>query len=103
MKLIHESKFEKTRLLSVDAQFVSDEVLVRSQTWFLVSWSQRNKFAEGFEKYWFYNYLCCHTAGLNNLPLRVIMSKVDGLKTGEKSSTPYMDCEYCWMDASCEA
>lgn len=55
----HESPW-KTFLSSVDAHIVSQELLVRFQTWTLVPWNRSNTFAEQLEKDRFKHGICIH-------------------------------------------
>lgn len=57
----HDETQEKITLLSVDAQIVSNELLMRSQTWILLPWSQRDAFIRVLAENTLLSGICVHT------------------------------------------
>lgn len=99
---------QKVTLLSVDAQIVSSELLMRSQTWILLPWSRRDEFIDELAENRFSNGICLHTrvGPLDkNLVSDLVRSRLDQLlvETREKCHTQTLQCPYCWMDYALDA
>ena len=101
LEVEHDQTEQKITLLSVDAQIVSNELLLRSQTWTLLPWSRRDKFIDELAKDRFSNTICVHTkiGPLNrNLVSDLVRSRLDQSEAREKCRTQTMQCPYCWID-----
>ncbi|KAK2768452.1 hypothetical protein FQN54_000307 [Arachnomyces sp. PD_36] len=104
---VKHDRHQEITLLSVDAQIVSNELLMRSQTWFLLPWQRRDRFiCQVAEKPHRYS-ICLHTEiprvldrGLGPGLMR---SSLDQLEAREKRSPEMMQCPYCWMDYTLQA
>ena len=101
LEVKYDQTQQKITLLSVDAQIVSDELLMRSQTWILLPWSRRDKFIDELAKRSLSNDICVHTRSGpldRNLVSDLVRSRLDQLEAREKCRTQTLRCPYCWMD-----
>jgi hypothetical protein len=100
LEVEHDQTQQKITLLSVDAQIVSNELLMRSQTWILLPWSRRDAFIDELAEKYFSSGMCVHTRGTlkRGLVLNLVKSRLDQLESREKCYTQIMQCPYCWMD-----
>lgn len=97
---------QKTTLLSVDAQIVSNEFLMRSQTWILLPWSRRNEYVDGLSDTGLSFDICMHQRDgyMRKNPVSdLIESRLDHLEVQEKCVTQTMQCPYCWIDYEIDA
>ncbi|KAF7879589.1 hypothetical protein EAF04_000784 [Stromatinia cepivora] len=97
----HDQYTQKIALLSVDAQIVSNELLMRSQTWILLPQSQHDEFIDKLAKDSFSTELCIHARlgpRKENLVSNLVRSRLDKRETREKCRTQTLQCSYCWMD-----
>jgi hypothetical protein len=101
LEVEHDKTQQKITLLSVDAQIVSNELLMRSQIWKLLPWSRRDEFVnELAEHSWSYD-ICVHTrlGPLDaSLVSDLVKSRLDQLEAREKCRIQTLQCPYCWMD-----
>lgn len=68
---------------------------MRSQTWKLVPWKQREEFVNDRHGY----DMCRHTFYRHWISMReLVSSTVERLEAGKKCSTETSQCPYCWMD-----
>ena len=101
LEVEHDQTQQKITLLSVDAQIISNELLMRSQTWILLPWSRRHNYIDELAKNSLPNNISIHTrlGPLNrNLESDLIRSRLDQLEAREKCRTQTLQCPYCWMD-----
>ncbi len=101
LEVEHDQTQQKITLLSVDTQIVSNELLMRSQTWILLPWSRRDEFIDELAENSLSNDICVHTGlgPLNkNLVSDLVRSRLDQLEAREKCRTQTLQCPYCWMD-----
>ncbi len=101
LEVEHDQTQQKITLLSVDAQIVSNELLMRSQTWILLPWSRRDEFIDELAKNSLSNNICVHTriGPLNkNLVSDLVRSRLNQLEAREEYRTQTLQCPYCWMD-----
>jgi len=100
LEVEYDRSYKKTTLLSVDAQIVSNEFLMRSQTWVLLPWSHRDDFIEELaHEYWSFN-ICIHTRGrLKDSPVMdLVKSGLDILEDHGRRHAQILTCPCCWMD-----
>lgn len=98
LEVEHDQTEQKITLLSVDAQIISNELLMRFQTWTLLPWSRRHKFIDELAKSSLSNQLCVHTrlGPLDrSLVSDLVRSVLEQLKAREKCRTQTLQCPYC--------
>ncbi|KAH6671104.1 hypothetical protein B0J14DRAFT_595338 [Halenospora varia] len=91
----------RTTLLSINAQIVSKELLIRSQTWILLPWSRRDAFIDELVENSLSLDICVHTRLgpiKNTLVSDLVRSRLDQLEAREKCQIQTLQCPYCWMD-----
>jgi hypothetical protein len=101
LEVEHDQTQQKITLLSVDAQIVSNQLLMRSQTWMLLPWSRRDEFLDELAKNSLYYGICVHTRLgplNNNLVSDLVRSTLNQLEAREKCRPETLQCPYCWMD-----
>lgn len=101
LEVEHDQTQQKITLSFVDARIVSNELLMRSQTWILLPWSQRDVFIDELAKDCLSNDICVHTrlGPLDrNLVSDLVRSRLDQIEAREKCQTETLKCPYCWMD-----
>lgn len=101
LEVEHNQEEQKITLLSVDAQIVSHELLMRSQTWKLLPWSRRDEFIGELAKRGISHDICMHTRLgplKRNLVSDMVESRIDELEAREKGRSQTLHCPYCWMD-----
>ncbi|OBT64332.1 hypothetical protein VE03_06748 [Pseudogymnoascus sp. 23342-1-I1] len=108
----HDDSPQKVILSSVDAQIVSDEFLMRFQTWTLVPWSRSDTFIEELPKDHhvlgrnMYN-ICAHDRraqhGDGDTIIDLMISRVGQLEAGENCQTRTFQCPYCYVDHAVDA
>jgi hypothetical protein len=92
---------QKITMLYVDAQIISNELLMRSQTWILLPWSRRDEFLDELANKCLSNDICVHTRLgplKKNVVSDLVRSRLDQLVAREKCRTQTLQCPYCWMD-----
>ncbi|TGO28633.1 hypothetical protein BPAE_0025g00420 [Botrytis paeoniae] len=91
-EVTHDQSTNVTTLLSVDARFVSNELLLRSQTWVLVPRSQKDRIIENIAHDRLSTRVCKHSArdSLEFMVSELVRSK--------SSLTRTVQCHHCWMD-----
>jgi hypothetical protein len=106
LEVRHDQTQQKITLLYVDAQIISNELLMRSQTWILLPWSRRDAFIHELAKNSISNDIFMHTrlGPLDeNLVLDLVKSRLDQLVAREKCRIQTLQCPYCWMDYTLDA
>lgn len=101
LEVEHDQTQQKITLLSVDAQIVSNELLMRSQAWILLPWSRRDEFIDELAENSLSFDICVHTRLgplKKNLVSDLVRSRLDQLEAREKCRTQTLQCPYCWMD-----
>lgn len=101
LEVEHDQIKQKTTLLSIDAQIVSNELLMRSQTWILLPWSRRDDFIDDLATNGLSNDICVHTrlGPLDpNLVPDMVGSILDQLEVGEECRTQTLKCPCCWVN-----
>jgi hypothetical protein len=103
----HEHELQKTTLISIDAQIVSGEFLMRSQYWTLLPWGRRNEFEDVVTKdsLSFERDICLHTRKdlfHENVP-ELVKSRLNQLEAGDSCHTRIFKCPYCNIDYSMDA
>ncbi|KFY89425.1 hypothetical protein V500_05711 [Pseudogymnoascus sp. VKM F-4518 (FW-2643)] len=103
----HGEAPRKVILSSVNAQIVSNEFLVRFQTWTLVPWNRSDTFIEELAKDCYLYSICAHDRipGLRDeiTLTNLIISRVRQLEAGENCQTRTFQCPYCYMDYMVDA
>ncbi|TGO59658.1 hypothetical protein BCON_0042g00250 [Botryotinia convoluta] len=92
LEVTHDQSTNITTLMSVDARFVSNELLLRSQTWILVPRSQKDRIIEKLAADRLSTRFCKHSARSS---LEVMVSE---LVRNKLSHTRTLQCPHCWMD-----
>ena len=106
LEVEHDQTRQKITLLSVDAQIISNEFLMRSQTWILLPWSRRDEFINELSESSFSYDICVHTRRgslKKTLVTDLVRSSIDQLEAREKCRTQTLKCPYCWMDYMLDA
>lgn len=100
----HDVKKQKVALLSADAQIVSNELLMRSQTWTLLPQSRLEEFIDNLAKDSLSTDICIHTrigACKENRVSNLVRSRLDP-RTAPwargKRLEQTLQCSYCYMD-----
>lgn len=99
---------QQTTLSSIDAQIVSNELLVRSQAWVLVPWSQYNQFFQELVSRGTFSYsICIHMRRgpkfKEDSVVDLMRCKVDKRKALEECFTETFQCQSCQADYELDA
>ncbi|KAM0183341.1 hypothetical protein ACHAPC_006611 [Botrytis cinerea] len=92
LEIKYNQRTRKTTLISVDARFAANELLLRSQTWILLPRSQKDRTAEELAKHRMSVRFCRHS---DSDSLGLIVSQ---LVRSKLSHTPTLQCNCCWTD-----
>ncbi|KAH8811531.1 hypothetical protein F5884DRAFT_671327 [Xylogone sp. PMI_703] len=96
----------RTTLVSVDAQIVCNEILIRSQRWILLPWNRRAEFIDRMAKGEIVYGFCKHRwfGSWNRELVSDLMGfRLDKLEAREQCSAIAMKCPHCWMDCVLDA
>ncbi|KAF5873389.1 putative f-box domain protein [Botrytis fragariae] len=91
-EVTHDQSTNITSLLSVDARFVSNELLLRSQIWILVPQSRKDRTNENLGHGGLSTRVCKHS---ERYSLEFMVSE---LVRSTSSRTRTAQCHQCWMD-----
>jgi hypothetical protein len=102
LEALHDETAPKIVLSSVNAQIISNEFLVRFQTWTLVPWNRSNAFIEELGKDGHVYNICIHDR-IEGYPdefeVKIrMMARVIELEAGKNCKTPTFPCRFCYMD-----
>ncbi|KFY17158.1 hypothetical protein V492_00836 [Pseudogymnoascus sp. VKM F-4246] len=107
LEVRHHESPQKVVLSSADAQIVSDEFIMRFQTWTLVPWNRSDTFVEQLAKEDYMHDICVHgrLAGYpdGSKVTDHMISRVTLLENGEDCQTRLFQCPYCYMDYMVDA
>ncbi|TGO80648.1 hypothetical protein BELL_0003g00150 [Botrytis elliptica] len=92
VEITHEKRTNVTNLMSVDARFVSNELLLRSQIWILFPPSQKDRMIQKLSECGLPTRLCAHSARSS------LEEMVAGLVGNGGSLIRTVQCHHCWMD-----
>ncbi|CAD6442665.1 95238975-4397-4591-8a49-16eca74d8c11-CDS [Sclerotinia trifoliorum] len=98
----HDQYKQKVGLLSADAQIVSNEFLMRSQTWILLPRTSHDEFIGKLAEDRPSTDICIHTrlgSCVENRVSNLVRSRLDPRGgTREKCLAQTLQCSYCYMD-----
>ncbi|KFY41076.1 hypothetical protein V495_05054 [Pseudogymnoascus sp. VKM F-4514 (FW-929)] len=107
LEALHDETAPKIVLSSVNAQIISNEFLVRFQTWSLVPWNRSNAFIEELGTDGHVYNICIHDRIVgypDEFEVKIrMMARVIELEAGKNCQTPTLPCRYCYMDYMVDA
>jgi hypothetical protein len=101
LEVIHHKTKQRTTLSSVDAQIVSNELLIRAQTWILLPWDRRDEFIEELAKDCSLFDICVHRRRRPldlSLLSDLVRSSLGQLQAQGNCHTQTLQCPSCCMD-----
>ncbi|KFX94415.1 hypothetical protein O988_06324 [Pseudogymnoascus sp. VKM F-3808] len=107
LEVRHDEAPQKIVLSSVNAHIISDEFLVRFQTWTLVPWNRSDTFVEELRKDRNVYSICLHDRTIGHQDeigaKNLMISRVRKLEAGKYCQTLTFQCRCCYMDYMVDA
>ncbi|KAB8296804.1 hypothetical protein EYC80_002221 [Monilinia laxa] len=100
LEMKYNRTHQKFTLLSIDAQIIQNDLLLRSQTWVLIPWSQRDGYLDQLVD-GLHQDICIHTSsGLlgKHLTTNLVKSRLAQLEAHEEIHPQTLQCPECWME-----
>lgn len=100
LEMKYNRMHQKSTLLSIDAQITQNDLLMRSQTWVSIPWSQRDGYLDRLVDD-LHRDICKHTnSGLlgAHLTAKLVKSRLAQLEAQEEIRPQTLQCPECWME-----